>query len=120
MAEFARVIADAAAADPWLRDHPPAVEWFSGQFAPAEVATDSPVARLVAAAHRTATGCEIAYDAATYGADMRHFVNTAGLPCVMYGAGDVRLAHYTDEFVPLDEVMTVARTLALAIVDWCG
>lgn len=117
---FAQVIADAAAADPWLREHPPSVEWFSGQFAPCEVSPESAIARLVAESHRAATGREIALDAATYGADMRHFVNFAGVPCVMYGGGDVRLAHYTDEFVPLDELMTVARTLALAIVDWCG
>jgi acetylornithine deacetylase len=119
-AELAQVVAEAAATDPWLRSHLPTVEACSGQFAPAEVPVDSPIARLVADAHRAATGSEIAVDAATYGADMRHFVNTAGIPCVMYGAGDVRVAHYTDELVPLDEVMTVARTLALAIVDWCG
>ena len=55
-----------------------------------------------------------------YGADMRHFINLGGMPCVMYGAGDVRLAHYTDESVPVDEVKAVIRTLAAAIAEWCG
>jgi acetylornithine deacetylase/succinyl-diaminopimelate desuccinylase-like protein len=38
----------------------------------------------------------------------------------MYGAGDVARAHRPDEFVPISEVKTVARTLALTLVDWCG
>ena len=59
----------------------------------------------------------MAVEAVTYGADMRHFVNYAGIPCVMYGAGDVRVAHYTDEHVAIAEVVAVTKTLALAIAD---
>lgn len=117
---FVKVIDDAADADSWLREHRPTVEWFSGQFAPAEVPVDAPVARLLVDAHTAATGVPPAIDAATYGADMRHFVNFAGIPCVMYGAGDVRVAHFTDESVPLDEVLTVAKTVGIAIARWCG
>ena len=32
-----------SAADPWLREHPPEIEWFSGQFAPSEIAVDHPL-----------------------------------------------------------------------------
>jgi acetylornithine deacetylase len=119
-AAFINVIDEAADADPWLRDHRPTVEWFSGQFAPAEVSVDAPVVNLISGAHAAATGERPAIGAATYGADMRHFVNYAGIPCVMYGAGDVRVAHFTDEHVPLDEVFAVARTIAVAISRWCG
>jgi acetylornithine deacetylase len=51
---------------------------------------------------------------------MRHFIHQGGMPCVMYGPGDVRLAHYTDEFVPIAELVTVAATLAHTIAAWCG
>jgi acetylornithine deacetylase len=51
---------------------------------------------------------------------MRHFIHQGGMPCVMYGPGDVRLAHYTDESVPIAELVTVAATLARTIADWCG
>ena len=119
-ASFARMIQEAAEADPWLAEHPPVLEWFSGQFAPAEVPLDAPIVRLLRQAHQAATGAPPAIDAATYGADMRHFVLFGDMPCVMYGAGDVRLAHYTDEFVPLSEVATVATTLAVTMAAWCG
>lgn len=117
---FVEVVQQAAANDPWLRDHPPTVEWFSGQFAPSEVPSDSPIATLVLDAHRRSTGRDTGVFAATYGADMRHFVNHAGIPCVMYGAGDVKVAHYTDEYVPVADVLTVAKTIALATASWCG
>lgn len=117
---FVDAIDWAADADPWLREHRPTVEWFSGQFEPAEVSVDAPVVTLLREAHRSATGDIARVEAVTYGADMRHFVNFAGIPCAMYGAGDVRLAHFTDESVPLDDVLTVARTIAVAIARFCG
>jgi len=110
----------AAAADPWLRQHPPAVEWFSGQFAPAEVPLDLDLVRLLQGAHLAVTGAEPAVEAVTYGADMRHFLRFGDTPCLMYGAGDVRLAHHHDEHLPLDELLTATTTLAVAITDWCG
>jgi acetylornithine deacetylase len=48
-----------------------------------------------------------------YGADMRLLVNEGGTPTVIFGPGHVRLAHAADEFVPLDQVATCARVLAV-------
>jgi acetylornithine deacetylase len=110
----------AVATDPWLREHPPRIEWISGQFSAAETSVDHPLMRTLQDAHRDVTGRECDVEAVTYGADMRHFVNIAQIPCVMYGAGDVTRAHRPDEFVPLTEVQTVARTLAVALARWCG
>ncbi|MDQ3045044.1 MAG: ArgE/DapE family deacylase, partial [Chloroflexota bacterium] len=95
--QFIAVIDHAAQAHPWLRDHPPRVEWFSGQFAPSEIPASSPLVQTIARAHATVTGQEAKIEGATYGADMRHFLHTGGIPCLMYGAGNVRLAHFTDE-----------------------
>ena len=38
---------------------------------------------------------------------MRLFVGVGETPCVVFGPGDVRLAHAADESVPLDEVRGV-------------
>ncbi len=118
--EFRAELAATAAVDPWLREHRPEIEWFSGQFATAEVPVDAPLVRLLQTAHATVTGAAPRIEAVTYGADMRHFVLVGGTPCVMYGAGDVRVAHHADERVALADVMTATKTLAIAIADWCG
>ncbi|HEU0116667.1 MAG TPA: ArgE/DapE family deacylase, partial [Thermomicrobiales bacterium] len=119
-ARFRAEIDRLAAADPWLRDHPPTVEWLTGQFAPSEVAIDSPLVGALTAAHAAVNGSPPAIEAATYGADMRHFVNVGGIPCVMYGAGDVRLAHAPNESVSLAEVGRAIEAIALLIALWCG
>jgi acetylornithine deacetylase len=118
--EFVAVIDAAADADPWLAEHRPWVEWFSGQFAPAEIDPEAPLIRSLLSAHQTANGTSAEVQGVPYGADMRHFIHAGGMPCAMYGAGDVRLAHYTNESVPIDEVKAVVRTLTLLIADWCG
>jgi acetylornithine deacetylase len=56
----------------------------------------------------------------TYGADMRLLVNDGGVPTVMFGPGDVRNAHRPDEFVPLADLESVTRTLALTILRFCA
>ncbi len=55
-----------------------------------------------------------------YGADMRLFVNEGETPCVIFGPGDVRLAHGADESVPLAEVEACARVLAAWVVTELG
>ena len=117
---FAAEVRRAAEDDDFLRGNPPTVEWFSGQFVPAEIPADGPLARLLLAAHAAVTGQEPPVEAATYGADMRHFLLFGSTPCLMYGAGDVRLAHHADESIPLDDVVTATKTIAVAIADWCG
>jgi acetylornithine deacetylase len=114
------VIDEAVAADTWLADNPPAVEWFSGQFAPAETTPDHPLSLTLHEAHLAVTGGSPVVEGVTYGADMRHFANFGRIPCLMYGPGDVRRAHAPNEFVPLGEIQTVAKTLALTLVGWCG
>ena len=48
------------------------------------------------------------------GTDMRQFT-IRGIPAVLVGAGDLRLAHAVDERVPVDEIATLARALARVI-----
>jgi acetylornithine deacetylase len=116
---FAALIADAARPDPWLRDHPPVLEWWGGQFEPAAIPADHPLVTTVADAHRDVTGQPPVVRGMPYGADMRLLVNQGGTPTVLYGPGDVRRAHAPDEFVPIVQLETAARALALTIVRFC-
>jgi acetylornithine deacetylase len=118
--QLEETVADAARADPWLHDHPPVVEWWGGQFEPAGIAADHPIATTVAEAYRSATGAEARTEGMTYGADMRLLVNVGNTPTVMFGPGDVRSAHRPDEHVPIADLLAVTRTLALTALRFCG
>ena len=115
----ARIMA-VAGADDWLRERPPALEWFGGQFIAADVPVDSPIVQAVAAAHERVTGERAAIEGVPYGADMRHFIQLGDMPCLMYGAGDVGIAHQADEHISLSEIQTAAKTIATLLIDWCG
>ena len=109
-----------ADADDWLREHPPVLEWFGGQFTAADVPADAAIVQAVAAAHQRVTGRQAAIEGVPYGADMRHFIQLGRMPCLMYGAGDVGIAHQANEHISLSEIQTAAKTIATLLVDWCG
>ena len=117
---LADTIGRAAQADPWLAHHLPRLEWFEGQFEAAETDVQHPMLQTLLAQHEQVHGTPPAIKGVPYGADMRLYTNHAQIPTVLYGPGDVRLAHAVDESVPLAEVVAVAKTLALTVVSWCG
>jgi acetylornithine deacetylase len=113
-------IMEATERDPWLRDHPPEVDWPSGQSVPVEIPVDAPICRAVSHAHEIVTGQKLGVEGSAYGSDMRFFVRLAKMPCVMYGAGDIGWAHGPDEHVYITELLTATETTACLLVDWCG
>jgi acetylornithine deacetylase len=110
--ELRACIADACAADPFLREHPATVEITGGLFGSVRIPSDHPLPVGLADVSAAVTGRRPELLGVPYGADMRLFVDVAETPCVMFGPGDVRVAHSADEQVPLDEVETCARVLA--------
>jgi len=113
-------IAAAAATDPWLRDHPPRVEWWGAQFLPGRSLPDSfPVNTLTDAVRRT-TGSAKAPRGMPYGCDMGLITQVGSIATAVYGPGDVRVTHGPDEHVPIDQLVQCARTLVKVIVDSCG
>jgi acetylornithine deacetylase len=118
--ELAAEINRLAETDPWLRDHPPQVTWLNGQFSPAGVDVDSPLVETLRQAWVLTSSTPARIEGVTYGADMRHFVITGRVPCAMFGAGDVRLAHAPDESIPVEDLFTAIVTTAVFIADWCG
>jgi acetylornithine deacetylase len=118
--DFEKAIHAAAEKDSWLKEHPPEIEWFEGQFESSQTPTESPILTELAQSHKKMLGKKPSMHGVSYGSDMRFFTNNANLPAVLYGPGDVRLAHSANEFVPLEEVMAVAKVVGLTILRWCG
>ena len=51
---------------------------------------------------------------------MRLFIHLGGMPCVMYGAGDVSVAHAPDEHISITELLGATSTVACLLASWCG
>jgi acetylornithine deacetylase len=118
--ELEAAIAEAAAADPWLREHPPVVEWWGARFMPADIPTDHRIVTTLGSAFTDACGHATPVRGVPYGADMHLLVHQGHTPTVIFGPGDVRSAHAPDEFVPIAELEATTRALVLAAMRFCG
>jgi acetylornithine deacetylase len=85
--------------------------WPGGQFASGETDVQHPFTSLV----RDALSAELGRDAAVagvpWGADMRLWT-ARGIPTVMVGTPGIELAHAVDERVRVEDLVTLARTIA--------
>jgi acetylornithine deacetylase len=106
--------------DEFLRDHRPSLELTGARFGSARVAPDHALPVSLATVAEAVTGRRPRLIGVPYGADMRLFIDVGDTPCVMFGPGDVRLAHGADERVPLAEVEACARVLAAFVVEQLG
>jgi acetylornithine deacetylase len=117
--EFEDWIARAAASDPWLREHPPKIEWLIGGVPPAEVDPDDAIVQIALAAARAIGrpselgGLDNWHDGAT-------LIVEAGIPAICLGPGDIHLAHTTDESVPIADLVDCAKAIAVTAMRFCG
>lgn len=117
--EFAAWIGAAADRDPWLREHPPRIEWISGEVPPAEVDENDPLVTSLLAtqqdlgARSELGGLDNWHDGATLTVE-------AGIPAVCFGPGDITLAHTADESVPIADLVACAQGIAIGAMRYCG
>jgi acetylornithine deacetylase len=55
----------------------------------------------------------------SYGTD-GGYLSRGGYECVLYGAGDIAVAHKPDEYVPISEMETCVQTIDAAVQHFCG
>ncbi len=113
-------VAQACDDDAWLREHPVQVQWWGGQFASGRLPAGHVLAEQVTRSHALVTAGTVERWGAPYGSDLRLLTGLGGIPTVHYGPGDATLAHAPDEKVPVPDVVTAARTLAVLALDICG
>jgi acetylornithine deacetylase len=113
-ARFRRVIEEAAAEDPWLRDNPPTVNIVTRGFGSARTPLDHPLVTGITEAAKHVLGTAPVPRAAPYGCDMAGWVRLANVPTVLYGPGDLEMAHAADEWVSIEETLSVAKVLTRA------
>jgi acetylornithine deacetylase len=122
--EVTRWILRETATDDWLAEHRPSVEWWTNGVAPLEIPEDHPIVETMLDASRDLgrpgglSGLDSWYDGET-------LTRLAGTPSIAYGpAGFDRtglsVAHTTDEYVPVDDLVTCAQGLAVAAMRFCG
>jgi acetylornithine deacetylase len=117
-AEVAERLLAAAAADDWLAEHPPRIEWSAGVM-PMEISPDEPIVTATLEAARDVgrpgglAGLDSWYDGAT-------FTLLGDTPAIAFGASGVGVAHTIDEYVPVDDLVACAQAIAVTAMRFCG
>ncbi|WP_409464339.1 M20 family metallopeptidase [Amycolatopsis sp. GA6-003] len=111
--EVERVLAEVAATDDWLREHPPVVRWDHEGLPGWETPVDSPLVAALRSAQQEAAGAEI-LTGFTAGSDAAYF-GSRGVPTAIFGPGEVTKAHAPDESVAERDVVAATEVLALAL-----
>lgn len=107
----------AAAADPWLAEHPITIE-FIAEAAPADVPSDHEIVRLA-----LQTAGELGHEGKISALDSWHDAATYtrfGTPTVSFGPGGFETAHRENERVPVQDLVDHACAVALIAMRFCG
>jgi acetylornithine deacetylase/succinyl-diaminopimelate desuccinylase-like protein len=123
MREIEEYVLDACRLDPWLREHPPAFEWLA-RYPPMDIDWQHPLPQTMALAWEEVTGDAVPPPSpqhpSNFGAAMEGtWLQRAGIPSIVFGPGDLTVAHARDERVALDEVISAAKGLAACAMRWC-
>ena len=112
--EFIKAIAQT---EPWLREHPPVVEWLIDADC-SETPVDHPFVQTMGDSLEKVTG-SIIYEGIGFHTDMGWFSNV-GIPTVNFGPGTPRVAHQDNESLSESELIEAVKIIALTLVNWCG
>lgn len=120
-AEFERLIGLHAQLDDWLNDHPPLVNVGQVYDWPPHICDlETPGVKLLAEAVAKISGSPAVYSGAKFVADAVFLQRDCNIPAVYFGPGDCSMGvHGPDENIPLDQVLTCAKSLAAFMIDWC-
>ena len=110
-------VQDVAQKDPWLREHPPEVEWFGWQTEPWYQDPHHPFVQTLRKAAQDILGHEVECIGRAGGNDCR-FTQYFNMIGALTGptAGNI---HGVDEYVEIPTILKCAKILAMTILRWC-
>lgn len=113
-------IAKVAAADPWMKDHPPVVKFVGYDAEASEIPVSHPIVDIVSRTYTEVTGKKPVISGRQGAADTRFLNKYANTPTVIFGPGSTAIMHANDEYVSIEDYLTSIKVMALSIYDWCN
>ncbi|MFG1420736.1 ArgE/DapE family deacylase [Roseixanthobacter liquoris] len=113
-------IAEHAARDPWMKDHPPVVRFVGYDAEASEIPRDHPIVDIVSKTYTEISGHQPIISGRQGAADTRFLNLYANTPTVIFGPGSTAVMHSNDEYVSIEDYITAIKVMALSIYDWCG
>jgi acetylornithine deacetylase len=115
--EIEERVMEGANRDPWLKEHPPEIEWFGWHANPWIQDERDPFIQMIRKNGKEVLGYDPPVVGKPAGLDTR-FCPEFGISACAFGphGGEI---HGIDEWVDLDSVVLTAKVAALTVLDWC-
>jgi acetylornithine deacetylase len=117
--QLAACVKEVSDQDEWLREHPARLEFFGAQWVPNFVERDHPFVNTLIENFESVYNKNITIEASPWGTDGGLLGKVGGIPTLIIGPGETKVAHYPNEFIDLDEVIKAAKVFANTILSWC-
>jgi acetylornithine deacetylase len=114
--EIEQFIQTVAETDGWLKENPPQVEWMIDADC-GETDVKHPFIETCTNVLRE-LNIEPLVQGQSSHTDMGWPINV-GIPTINFGPGESRLAHQSDEYLSISELIQATKAIALTIIDWC-
>ncbi len=105
--------------DPWLKQNPPVLKFQHYDDAYLLPDDKREISDTVAGAITDTLGKDVAYSRLAGGCDARHLGNQGGIPTIIYGPGNLAMAHRTDECIDIEDYIKSIKVLAVSAYRWC-
>ena len=106
--------------DSWFKTKPIELEWFGARWLPSNLSLDHPILKTVTEQYKKVTGTEPIIEASPWGTDGGYLSTVGGIPALVFGPGETKLAHDANEYIEIDKIIAAAEIIALSIIEWCG
>ncbi len=115
-AEIEEFINQVAMTEPWLREHPPVLEWLIDADC-GETPVEHPFVQSVLN-DLELSGLPRTIEGACAHTDIGWF-ETLGIPSIVIGAGNPRLAHQNDEHISEEDLIKLTKLISNVLIHWC-
>ncbi|TYR81181.1 peptidase [Priestia megaterium] len=106
--------------DDWFKDHPVKIEWFGAHWLPGEIELDHPLLSSLSTCFEHVVQKPPTIEASPWGTDGGILSQVGDIPTVVFGPGVTEVAHFPNEYIPIQKMMEAAEIIALTVIDWCG
>lgn len=105
--------------DKWFQNHPIEIEWFGARWLPNELSNDHILLKHLKQSFSEVTGMDPVIEASPWGTDGGLLSNVGGIPVLIFGPGNTEVAHFPNEYIEIEKMLTAAKIIAAFLIDWC-
>ncbi|MGG3575083.1 peptidase [Bacillus gobiensis] len=105
--------------DEWFKFHPVELEWYGAHWLPNALDENHDLVRSLEASFEKITNHTAKKEASPWGTDGGMLFHAGNIPTIVFGPGETKVAHHTDEYIEIEAMLASAKIISLFLLDWC-